>query len=545
MIDRQFRVRRPVASPPACRGAMHRGGRLLAGMLLVGLSLAAMPVAAATLVRGIGPEPGSLDPHLAQDVSAFNVMFELYEGLLSETPDGQPAPGLADHWQVDDDGLRWRFRLRPGLVFADGTPLTSSDVVASLRRALDPAVAAPYAGVLAIIDGADDIIAGRQPAASLGVEALDEQWILIRLRDPAPQLPQLLALPIAYPVHPMLRDGGRADRAPGTGAFALRERVSQSHLLLQANPQYHGAADVRLTAQRLVVTEDAHAELNRYRTGELHVTETIPPGHYALLADERGDELRVAPYLGSFFLGYNLTRPPFEGNAALREALSLAVDRDILVTHLTGAGELPAWRLVPPGMPGWDAPPRAVSGLSMDDRLALARQRLRESGYEGKPLRVQIRYNSHPLQRRLALAVAAMWRQQLGVQAELYNEEWRVFVVNRRERRLTEAFRAGWIADYADPLSFLELFRSGSPLNATGFADDAFDRLLTDAQCAGDPAARMQILQQAEERVLDAQAVLPLYFHVSRHLVSPRVGGWNAHPLDRHLGRWLWLREPG
>jgi oligopeptide transport system substrate-binding protein len=520
------------------RAAAAAAGLLLAVFLLLASAGAAT---AAVLVRGLGPEPGSLDPHLAQDLASFNLLFELYEGLVSETPDGRPAPGLAASWTPSADGLRWTFVLRPGLVFSDGTPLAADDVVASLRRALDPRLAAPYAGQLSAIAQAAEVLAGRVPADRLGVRAVDAGTVEITLAAPLPQLPQLLMLPIAFPVHPSLRAGGRPDQSPGTGAFLLAARVPQSHLELTANPYYHAADSVRLRGQRFVITEDAHAELNRYRTGELHITETIPPGHYATLRAERGDELKVAPYLGTFWIGYNLTRPPFAGNLALREALSLAVDRRILVQHLTGAGELPAWSLVPPGMPGWPAPDHPHAGLDDDARLALARQRYADSGYAGRPLRVQIRYNSQPLQRRLALAVAAMWRQTLGVQTELHNEEWRVFVVNRRERRLTEAFRGGWIADYADPLSFLDLFRGDSPLNATGFDDPAYDAALDRAQGMLDPSARSDALAAVEQALLRQQPILPLYFHVSRHLVSPRVRGWTAHPLDRHFGRWLEL----
>jgi oligopeptide transport system substrate-binding protein len=507
--------------------------------LLVLLAIAST-AAAATLVRGIGPEPATLDPQRAQDLASFNVLFELYEGLVSETADGQPAPGLAEHWHADADGLGWTFVLREGLRFSDGSVLGIDDVVASLRRVFDPATAAPYAGKLVAIRGAAAVLAGRAPAATLGVQALDPRTLRVELQAPLPQLPQLLMLPVAFPVHAELRAGGRPDRVPTPGAFVLRARVPQSQLLLEANPHYHAAGSVALAAQRLVITEDAHAELNRFRTGELHVTETIPPGHYATLRAEFGEQLQVAPYLGSHFIGYNLTRPPFAGNPALREALALAIDRDILVDHITGAGELPAYRLVPP-LPGWPVDP-ASDGLDADARRALARRRFAESGYAGGPLRVQIRFNSNPLQRRLALAVAAMWRQQLGIATELHNEEWRVFVVNRRERRLTQAFRGGWIADYADPTSFLDLFAGDGALNWSGWSDPDYDRLLAAAQRTPEPAARLQLLRTAEQRLLDAQPIIPLYFHVSRHLVSPQVQGWTAHPLDRHFGRHLRLR---
>lgn len=495
------------------------------------------------LHRGNGPEPDSLDPHRAQGVSAGNLLRDLYEGLVAEDAAGRLIPGLAQSWHTSADGLHWRVRLRPRLRWSDGSALLAEDFIASFRRAVDPATAAPYAAMLSAIDKAPEIIAGRLAPERLAVGA-EGPWLLFRLQHPEPALPAILAQTIAFPVHRALREGrlGAGDpRLPVPGPFRLVERVPHSHARLAPNPWHHARGEIRLDQVVFHVTEDAFAELARFRAGELHLTETIPPGSYARLRAQWPEQLRVAPYLGSFWFGINLERAPLGQSLALREALSLAIDRDILVRHVTGAGEAPAWTATPPGLEGHGPPRPAWAQWPQSRREGWARQRLAESGL--MPLRqpIEIRYNTHPLQRRTALAVAAMWQQVLGVACRLHNEEWRVFVANRRARRLTEVFRGGWIADLPDAGNFLELFRSDSPLNATGYQDPEFDRLLSTARWERDAAQRQRVYQAAEARMLAAHPILPLYHNVSRHMLHPALRGWIDNPLDRHPSRWLWL----
>jgi oligopeptide transport system substrate-binding protein len=240
----------------------------------------------------------------------------------------------------------------------------------------------------------------------------------------------------------------------------------------------------------------------------------------------------------------NLRRPPFRDAPELREALSLAIDREILVRHVTGFGEAPAFAIVPPGTDGRrDATP-AYARWTKAEREARARELYARAGYtRERPLETEIRYNTSPQHRRLALAIAAMWREVLGVRTRLVNEEWKVFVVNRRAGRLTQVFRGGWIADYNDPMSFLETFRSGSPLNASGFNDPAFDALVDRAARETDSARRADLLFEAESRLIAAHAVIPIYHYTSKHLVRSRIEGFRPNPMDRHPTRFLRLKD--
>lgn len=515
------------------------------GVLLAGLHCSGAALAQ-TLERGNGPEPSTLDPHRCPEVACANILRDLFEGLVAEDGAGRLVPGLAERWSVTDDGRTWTFHLRPDARWSNGEPLDAPQVLASLRRAFAPATAAPFAGHLDAIENASAVQRGRQPPESLGVAAPDPHTLVFTLRRSA-DLPRLLTLPVAYPVYlPGLAEHGARHTRPGNlvsnGAYRLADWLPQAQVTLEANPHFRQAPPIERV--RFHVTEDAASELRRFEAGGLHITETLPPQPLAHLRERFGDQLRISPYLGSFWLGFNLERPPFKGQAALREALSLAVDRDILTRHVTGLGESPAWGVVPPGVAGYEAPLPPAAAMTQAQREARARMLYAQAGYSReRPLQVELRYNTSTPHRRLALAVAAMWRETLGVQTRLRNEEWKVFVGTRRQRVITQVFRGGWIADIDDARNFLDTFRSDSASNWSGHADPAYDALLDAADAAPTLARRQQLLRQAEARLQSAHAVLPLYHYTSKHLVHPDVSGFEANPLDRHPSRFLRLRD--
>lgn len=491
-------------------------------MLLLPTALIALTAVAGAqdriIHRGLGPEPDALEIHQAQGLSAFNVLRDLHEGLLTRDVNGRPIAAIAESWQIEEDGLLWTFALDRDARWSNGDPIIAQEFVSGWAKALDPNGASPTAHWL-------------DPVASF--QAPDAHTFQVRLKKYTPWFEELLTLPVTFP--------DPSGQTRYSGAFTLDRRVPGSEIRLQANPHYRDADQV--WAERIVwhVTEDPGAELARFRAGELHITETVPPGRYQWLREQLGDQLRVAPYLGSFFLAFNLSRPPFANNPDLRQALSLAIDRELIVDRVFGNGELPAWRLVPPGLTGWpeSGPPEWASDPEL--RIERAQALYRQAGYSrSNPLEVELRFNTSLSHRRMAAAVAAMWKQHLGVRSRLVNEEWKVFVTNRRHGRITEIVRGGWIADWSDAGNFLQLFESDSALNYSFFADAEFDALIQ--QAAGLPnRERQQLLWQAEQRVLDRQAIIPLYYYVSRHLVHPDVRGYEDNPMDIHLSRWLML----
>jgi oligopeptide transport system substrate-binding protein len=519
----------------------------LLGMTLVGGP--ASPAHAETVLRrGNSVEPESLDPHRARGVSSSNILRDLYEGLTTESPTGAIEPGAAESWEVSADGRTYTFVLRENLRWSDGAPLAATDFAASLRRALDPATGSPVSQVLAPIEQAEALLAGRAPPAALGVEAPDARTLVIRLGAPAPHLPALLALPVAFPVRgaekkgtvPIFRDDGKWGQSPGNGAYRLAEWVPQSHLALVRNPRYWNDAATAIDRVVYVPTEDAASELKRYRAGELDLTDTIPVSQARWVRQHLGGELQVAPYLGVYYYGFNLTRPPFQGQPGLRRALALAVDREVLTSRILQTGETPAHGWVPPGVSGYAPQPPEWAGWPRERRLAEARRLYAEAGYSAqRPLELELRFNTGDNHKRVALAVAWMWQRELGVRTRLVNEEYKVYLQNRRHRRVTQVFRADWIGDYDDAATFAERMLSTSGLNDTGYASPAYDALVLQARSEPDPARRRELLQQAEGVLLQDLPVLPLYFYVSKHLVKPRVGGWQANIMDHHYTRHL------
>ncbi len=517
--------------------------RLLSAIVLL-CSLAAAPVLAEgeVLRRGLGPEPDSLDIHQAQGLAALQVLRDIHEGLVTFDPAGELIGGAAERWTVDDAGTRYEFILRPDLRWSNGDPLVAPDFVRGWQAAVAPASQARTASLLAPVSGAREIIAGQRDPSTLGIRAPDDRTLVVELEQATPWFPELLAHPVSFALHPALTDN--VLERPVSGPYELVDVVPRSHLALRKNPAWHGAGTVALERIDYLPIEDPGSELSRFRAGELHITETIPPGRHDWLAENLPDALRISPYVGSFWLGLNLARPPLQDAPDLRRALSLAIDRETLTRVVMGAGEVPAWTIVPPGLPGYRPPRDPAESLSQEEREARARALYARAGYgEGRPLRIQLRFNTSAQHRRMAVAVAAMWKQVLGVRTELLHEEWKVFVNNRRQGLLTQAFRGGWIADYADPVSFLDLFRSGDPLNNTFYSDNDYDGLLdTATRHAG--GQRLELLQQAETRLLRDTPVIPLYYYVSRHLVDERVRGYVDNPRDVHLSRYLDLGDP-
>lgn len=500
---------------------------------------------AQTLQRGNGPEPDSLDPHRAQGLSAQQITRDLYEGLTREDARGAIVPGVASAWTVSPDGLLWTFTLRPEARFSDGSALLAQDFVYSLGRALSPATAAPYAGSLLLIAGAEQRLRGH--IGVLGVQAVGPHSLEIRLHRPSLDLSARLSLPIAMPVkRSCVEQHGAQCTRPGklvsNGPYQLDAWRPLAYVQLVRNPHYHQVDQVKIPAVRFHVSEDASEEARRFANGELHLTETIPPGRLTQLRARFGSALHIAPSYGTFFLGFNLTQAPFANNPKLREALTLAIDRARVVSLLTGTGEAPAFGLLPPEL-GGSAPP-AWAALSALQRETLARAAYVQAGYStARPLEVELRFNTSALHRRLMLGIAVMWEQVLGVRTVLRNEEWRVFVQNRRARVVTQVFRGGWNADLADPLDFLEPFAPGQPLNASGFTDQQFTAQLELARAALQPASRLQAARAAEQRLLAAHAIVPLFHYTAKHLVSAQLGGYVANPLDHHPSRFFYFRD--
>lgn len=521
---------------------------LAAIVLLLPLLVEAAPDESSRVLRlGNGPEVETLDPHKARGVSASNVLRDLYEGLTSESPRGDIVPGAAASWEVSEDGREYVFHLREAARWSNGDAVTAADFVAGLRRSADPATGSNYSQILEPIENAQAVSAGQLPPDQLGVEAVDDLTLRVRLKAPTPYFLGLLNHASTYPVHraSLALHGpqfARAGKLVGNGAYTLSEWVVQGHITLQRNPYYWNNARTSIDTVVYFPTEDVSSEFKRYRSGELDVTYEIADAQAPWIRRNIPGEYRNAPYLGTYYYGFNLTRPPFKDNPKLRLALALAVDREVIVQKVLGTGELPAYGWVPPGVTGADRQQVEWAAWPKTRRLAEARRLYAESGYSAqRPLEVEIRYNTHEEHKKIATVIAAMWKQSLGVRVKLVNEEWKVFLQNRHARRLTQVFRAVWISDYDDAYSFLELLQSRHGINDPGYSSPAYDALLARIAAESDITQRTALMAEAERMILADLPVLPIYFYVSKHLVKPWVAGWQGNVMDHHYSKDLKL----
>lgn len=513
-------------------------------------SMLAVTVAAAesgVLRIGNGQEPETLDPHRAESVSALAILRDLYEGLTSVAPDGRIVPGAAVGWRVLHGGRVYFFDLRPQARWSNGEPVTAQDFVAGLRRSVDPATGGSFGGMLSPIVNATEIAAGRLPPERLGVQAVGPLRLRIELTAPSPQLLGLLAHPSAFPVHaPSVRQWGdafaRPGRLVGNGAYLLQTWIVQSQITLARNVHYWNDVATHISQVRYLPTEDVGSELKRYRAGEIDITYQIPLVQAPWIRRQLGDELRLATYLGVYYYGFNVTRPPFKDNRALRQALAMAVDRELIVNKVMNGVAQPALGWVPPGTSGHRGRAPAWMHWPRERQLAEARRLYAEAGYsEARPLEIELRYNTHEDHKRIAVVIAAMWKQHLGVRTRLFNEETKVYLHNRRQRQVTQVFRATWIGDYDDVSTFTDILQSSHGQNDTGWADAEYDALIAGAAAAVDPLQRQQMLAAAEARLLSEWPVIPIYWYVSKHLVKPRVQGWQDNLLDYHYSKDLRL----
>lgn len=504
------------------------------------------PSSLTTFHRGNGTEPDSLDPHKGEGTSGAAIRRDLFEGLVTTAPDGSLEPGAAASWTISEDGLTYTFHMREDARWSNGAPVTAGDFVFGLRRSVDPMTLSSYSQVLAPVLNAEEVINGRLPPEDLGVEAVDERTLVVRLKGPTPYFLELLTHSTTFAVYPpnVAEHGDRFAR-PGNlvsnGAYVLDEWVVQSHVKLVKNPHYHGAENVRVEAVYFYPMENPSVELKRFRAGDLDWTESLPHQQLDWIRETLPGQLRIAPYYGSYYFAFNVTRAPFEGRPGLRRALTMVIDREILTEKITGAGELPAYTYVPP-IPNYTPPAPEWASWPMERRVEEARRLYREAGYgSDSPLELELRYNTNDNHRRISLAVAAMWKQTLGIRTRLLNEEFKVFLETRKSKAVTEVFRAGWIGDFQDPFSFLEIMHTTHGQNDVGYSSVDYDALVDGSMVERDPEERMLQLQEAERILLEDQAVIPLFFYVSRRVVKPWVKGWDDSLLDYHPTRHIYI----
>ncbi|KPF84725.1 hypothetical protein IP70_14380 [alpha proteobacterium AAP38] len=516
--------------------------------LLLLVTLLVVPARAEMVLhRGNGSEPETLDPHKSTGEGESWIEMDLFEGLVTADAQGRIIPGAALSWTISDDRLTYIFKLRPNGKWSDGTKVTASDFVFSWRRLVSPATRSRYAFFLWPVKNAEAVSKGEMPPTAMGVEAVDDLTLRVTLEAPTSYFISSLQHHSTYAVSQAnVKRFGDDFIKPGNlvsnGAFMLDEAVPQGHVKLVRNPHFHAASTVVLDAVYFYPTENRESELKRFRAGELDVTYDLPDGQIAWVRQNMPADLRLAPFFSTYWFCFNLRNEPWKSNPDLRAALSLAIDRQLIVDKITQAGEIPAYTVTPPGTENYVAPLPEWARWTQAQRDAKAKELLAKAGYGpgGKPLEVEILFNTSENHRKIAIALDSMWRQKLGIRVKMTNQEWKVVLQSRAEGKFQDLVRAGWIGDYNDAYSFLSLFLSDvKGQNHSGYSNPDYDRLVRAAASEVDPAARRQLLQRAEALMLADHPVIPIYTYVTTHMVSARVSGWQDNIRNLHLSRYL------
>jgi len=499
------------------------------------------------LNRGSAAEPESLDMHKTATFSAHNVQRDLGEGLAGLTSDGQLRRAAAEDWAISKDGLVYTFFLRADARWSNGDPVTADDFVYSYQRLVNPATAAIYVDAIADVQNAERILASELQPASLGVTAVSPTELQIRLRRPVPYFLSLLTHPSTFPVHRKTVEAfGETHSRPGrmvsNGAYRLVEWNVGSHIELVRNEYYWNNTNTAIDRVRYYITPQPMTELNRFRAGELDITSSIPSGAFAQMQAERPDEVRTSPSLGVYYYGFNLSNAKFANNQKLRQALSMAIDRDAIATKIVGRGEQPAYSWVPEGIVGYQPRRLSYETMTQEERNEIARQLYKEAGYgPGNRLSFQLRYNTSESQERIALAIHSMWRDVLGVDVSLANEELGVLISNIQQASDIEVFRLSWNGDYYDAHAFLSILEADNPSNFVRYGNADYDSLMARAAEQIDPDSREMFLGEAESVMLADHPLIPIYFYVNKSMVSKRVQGWGDNGLNYHYSQQLSL----
>jgi oligopeptide transport system substrate-binding protein len=467
-------------------------------------------IPARPLRRGLPGEPRTLDPQLADDTFSFQVVRDLFEGLTAEDRSGRVVPGVAQSWTVDASGKIYTFILRDNARWSDGERVLASEFLAGLQRAVDPHTAS-------------------------GIE----------LERPAPFILEILAQPIAAPLHSRNPQNSHSDSTQSVtnGAYTVVNRINGSSIELAKNEKYWDAANVQIQRVRYINVESEATELREYNSGDLDLTYTLPAPDLSRIQQSLSAELQTAPLLGTMYLALDMTEAPFGGNRELRQALSMAVDRDLIAKHVT-LGASPAYAFVSRGIADYKPPAYEWSEWPRDKQIGYAQKLLQQAGYSEKHrLNLTLYSSTGEGVERVLLAIAGSWKQNLGVETRIVSDEFRVFLSGRKDRSKWDAARLGWWADYNDASSFLEIFATNGGQNDPGYTSAPFDGLIIGARSESDPSRRVALLQRAEETLLNDYPIVPVYFYVARRLVKPYLGGAEITPLNRTYSKHLYWKS--
>ena len=495
--------------------------------------------------RGNNAEPLTLDPHKASGTWENNIIGDMFVGLFTEDPEAHPVPGMAESWEVSEDGLTWTFHLRESF-WSDGVPVTAGDFVYAWRRIANPETGAQYVSLLYPIVGMAAVSRGEAPPEAVGVTALDDRTLEIHLENPAPYLPGLLTHYTTFPLpqHIVEQFGDewiRPENIEVNGPYKLIDWRTNNFVHLSRNSYFYDDAASCIDEVYYYPTVDNSAAGRRVRNGELDLNMEFPGQQMEFLRREIPDYVRVHPYMGTVYFSINTTLEQFSA-PEVRNALGMAIDREFIANEILRAGQLPAYSLVPPGIDNYASGVEASwADIPVEQRRVTAREILTAAGYgPDNPFRFEYTYRATADNPRVAPVVQNDWSAIADwVQPELIVNDTQIHYDNLRASDF-EIADGGWIADYNDPYNFLFLGEYRSvPMNYSRYNNPEYDSLVEQANREQDLEVRAGMLAEAEQMLIDDMPIIPLVYYVNKNLVNPRVTGWVDNLTDIHRSRYL------
>lgn len=500
--------------------------------------------------HNVGAEPESLDPAIITGVTEATVVNALFEGLTRYDKDGKLAPGAAESWDISPDNLKYTFHLRDSK-WSNGDPVTAQDFEYAWKRALDPKTESEYAYQLYYIKGAEDYNTGKtKDASQVGIKAIDEKTFEVELRAVAPQFLGLTSFQTMLPLNKKsVEANANWWKDPKSlvinGPFKMTAWNHRQTIECEKNADYWDAKSVKLDKLVFNLVDSQQTALTLFETGQLDMGMNPPPQEFERLKQD--NKLVIAPQLGTYFYRFNTSKKPFN-DVRVRKALAMAIDREPIVKSISKGGEVPATAFVPFGIPdaekGSDF--RKIGGdLFVQKDLEQAKKLLAEAGYpDGKGFpEVSILHNTDEKHAKIAQAIQEMWKKNLGINVKINSQEWQVYL-DAEDNLNYDIARAGWMADYVDPMTFADMFVTGGGNNDTGWSNAEYDKAIKEANSTGDQTKRMEAMHRAEKIFMDDMPVMPIYFYTQPYLFSPKLKDV-VLPSFGNYGefKWAWVAE--
>lgn len=495
--------------------------------------------------RGNDTDPKSLDHHKTSTVAESHISRDLYEGLVSKDPKAEMIPGVAEKWTISDDGLKYTFNLRQNAKWSNGDPVTANDFVYAYQRIMNPATAAEYANILFPIKNAEKVNKGEAKPEELGVKAVDDYTLEITLEAATPYFLELLTHQTAYPIHKAsVEQHGDAFTRPGNlvsnGAFLLEAFTPNDKLVLRKNPNFHDAANVKIDVVNFIPFEDRSACLRRFEANEVQSCSDIPAEQMDYMREKLGDQVHIAPYLGTYYLPVKGKEGSPLKDVRVRQAISMIIDRDFIAKDIWRETMVAGYSIVPPGISNYPEPVFLdYKDKDVLDREDDAKKLLAEAGVTEGSLSVELRYNKSENHQKTMTAVADMLKG-VGINSTMVEMEGTGYFDYMKQDQPFDMSRAGWIGDYSDPQNFLFLFETKNPgFNYPRWSNKDYDALMDQAAKTIDLGERAKLLRQAEEIFLKEVPAIPILYYSSRNLVSKTLSGWEENLDDEHPSRFI------